>query len=88
MNNYHKKTTSLLSVIVPCRNEEKYIGRCLDSIVAQDYPEDKLEVLVIDGMSEDSRRGIVEKAVDRCIVVRNPAKKINSIDKLPYTFRS
>ena len=88
MKKHCETTVPKLTVIVSCRNEEKYIGRCLDSIVAQDYPEDKLEVLVIDGMSEDSRRGIVEKAVNRCIVVGNPAKKIKSIDKLPYTFRS
>lgn len=49
-----------VSVIIPARNEEKYISKCLDSIVAQDYPKDKLEVLVIDGMSEDGTREIVK----------------------------
>lgn len=44
---------SFVSIIVSCRNEEKYIWKCLDSIVAQDYPKDKFEVLVVDGMSED-----------------------------------
>lgn len=88
MKNSIQDNSPLVSIVIPCRNEEKYIRKCLDSITVQNYPEDKLEVLVIDGMSEDSRRGIVEKAVNRCIVVRNPAKKINSIDKLPYTFRS
>jgi len=42
-----------LSVIIPCRNEEKFIGKCLDSIIANDYPKDKIEVLVVDGMSEN-----------------------------------
>jgi glycosyltransferase involved in cell wall biosynthesis len=42
-----------VSVIIPCRNEERFIGRCLDSIIANDYPKDKLEILVVDGMSED-----------------------------------
>lgn len=46
----------LVSIIIPCRNEEKFIGKCLDSIIAQDYPKDKLEVLVVDGMSEDRTR--------------------------------
>ena len=32
-----------ISIIIPCRNEEKFIGRCLDSIIAQDYPKDKLD---------------------------------------------
>ena len=50
----------LVSVIVPCLNEEKYIAMCLDSILANDYPKDKLEILVVDGMSKDKTREIVE----------------------------
>jgi len=48
-----------VSIIIPCRNEEKFISKCLDSILNQDYPKEKLEVLVIDGMSEDETRHIV-----------------------------
>jgi len=51
----------LVSVIIPCRNEEKFIGNCLDSIIAQNYPGDKIEILVIDGMSEDDTKNILEK---------------------------
>ncbi len=47
------------SVIIPCRNEEKYIARCLDSIISNSYPKDRLEVLVVDGQSEDGTRDIV-----------------------------
>lgn len=46
-----------VSVIIPCRNEEKFIGKCLDSIITNDYPKEGLEVLVVDGMSEDGMRG-------------------------------
>jgi glycosyltransferase involved in cell wall biosynthesis len=48
-----------VTVIVPCRNEAHYIGPCLDSILASDYPKDRLEVLVVDGMSEDRTRDIL-----------------------------
>jgi glycosyltransferase involved in cell wall biosynthesis len=51
----------LVSVIIPCRNEEETIARCLDSILKQDYSKNNLEVLVIDGMSEDETRKIIEK---------------------------
>lgn len=51
----------VVSVIVPCRNEERVIGRCLNSIVDQDYPKDELEVLVVDGMSDDKTRVIIEE---------------------------
>jgi glycosyltransferase involved in cell wall biosynthesis len=52
--------TKTVSVILPVRNEEKYISFCLDSILAQDYPSDLVEILVVDGMSDDGTRGILE----------------------------
>jgi len=52
---------AMVSIIIPCRNEEKFIGKCLDSIIENDYPKDKLEVLVMDGISNDDTRAIVQK---------------------------
>lgn len=49
----------LVSVIVPCRNEVRFIGGCLDSILAADYPADRLEVIVVDGMSTDGTRDLL-----------------------------
>lgn len=49
----------MLSVICPIYNEEKYIGGCIESILAQDYPKDDLEVIFADGMSTDRTREIV-----------------------------
>jgi glycosyltransferase involved in cell wall biosynthesis len=49
---------SKVTVIVPCLNEEKHIAECLDSIIANDYPKDQLEVFVVDGMSKDKTREI------------------------------
>jgi len=51
----------LVSVVVPCRNEGRWIRSCLESILANDYPRDRLEVLVVDGMSDDGTRAIVEE---------------------------
>lgn len=50
-----------VSIIVPCLNEERFIARCLDSIVANDYPKEKVEILVVDGMSKDRTREIIER---------------------------
>ncbi len=50
-----------VSIIIPCRNEKHFIAKCLDSILNQDYPKDNLEVLVVDGGSEDETRKIVEE---------------------------
>ena len=49
-----------VSVVIPVRNEEKFIGKVLDSILKNDYPKEKLEILVIDGMSKDKTREIVK----------------------------
>lgn len=49
----------MLSVICPIYNEEKYIAKCIDSILDQDYPKDDLEVIFADGMSTDRTREIV-----------------------------
>lgn len=49
----------MLSVICPIYNEEKYIRACIESILAQDYPKDDLEVIFADGMSSDGTREIV-----------------------------
>jgi glycosyltransferase involved in cell wall biosynthesis len=47
-----------VSVIIPCRNEEKYLSSCLDSILSNDYPKDRMEVLIVDGASKDRTREI------------------------------
>ena len=66
-----------ISIVIPCRNEEKFIGKCLDSVIANDYPKDKLEVLVVDGMSEDGTGEIIERYAQQYPYIRllnNPAK--------------
>jgi glycosyltransferase involved in cell wall biosynthesis len=60
----------LVSVVLPCRNEERFIGACLDSILATAYPLDRLEILVVDGMSEDGTRAIVERYAGRHPAIR------------------
>jgi glycosyltransferase involved in cell wall biosynthesis len=70
-----------VSIIIPCRNEERFIARCLDSIIANDYPKDRLEVLVVDGMSEDGTRAIIDKYSYQYPFVRvvdNPKKTFPS----------
>lgn len=69
----------LVSIIIPCRNEEKFISRCLDSIVANDYPKERVEVLVLDGMSKDGTREIIKRYAHRYTFIRllgNPERII------------
>lgn len=67
----------LVSIIMPCRNEEEFIRRCLDSIIAQDYPQEKLEVIVVEGMSDDGTRDILKNYLRKHKNIRvldNPKK--------------
>ena len=54
------KELPLVSCVILMRNEKPYIERTIESVVRNDYPKDKLEILVVDGMSEDGSREIVE----------------------------
>lgn len=66
-----------VSIVIPCRNEEKLIKNCLDSIIANDYPKEKMEVFIIDGMSEDKTRGIVKNYSEQYSfinILENPKK--------------
>ena len=56
--------------MVPCRNEAGYIGPCLESIVRNDYPQHLLEVLVVDGMSTDGTREVIDDYARRYPNVR------------------
>lgn len=46
----------IVSVVIPARNERRHIETCLASVVQQDYPADRLEVIVVDGRSDDGTR--------------------------------
>ena len=50
-----------VSVIMPVRNEGAFIERSLGAVVAQDYPAERFEILVVDGMSDDATREKVER---------------------------
>jgi glycosyltransferase involved in cell wall biosynthesis len=54
-------TAPFVSIVIPCRNEAGYIRAFLDSALATTYPSDRYELLVVDGMSEDGTRAIVEE---------------------------
>lgn len=68
-----------VTVIVPVRNEERFIERCLYSVAAQDYPRARIDVLVVDGRSTDLTRQVVARfAAESTLDLRlldNPARK-------------
>ena len=48
------------TIVIPARNEADNIKACVDSILAQDYPFDAYEIIVIDDFSEDDTAAIVK----------------------------
>jgi glycosyltransferase involved in cell wall biosynthesis len=54
----------VVTLIVAMRNEERHVARCVESLLAQDYAKDKLEVLFMDGRSTDRTREIVHALID------------------------
>ena len=59
----HLERLPRVSVIIPVRNEHKHIERCLMSLVKQDYPAEKLEIIVVDGLSNDDTREIATRVL-------------------------
>lgn len=70
-----------LSVIVPIYNEERFIEACVASLLAQDFPQEEMELLLVDGASTDRTPELLEKlAKEHPSVIRvlqNP-KRIQS----------
>ncbi|WP_291650774.1 glycosyltransferase family 2 protein [Clostridium sp.] len=49
-----------VAVIIPCRNEEDYIGKCIESFLKQSYPRELLKIVISDGFSDDNTRSIIK----------------------------
>jgi len=48
-----------VSVLIPIRNEGYYISQCLQAVSQQDYPSDRFEILISDGLSTDNTKALV-----------------------------
>jgi len=64
------KNNVFVSVIIPCYQEEKFIKKCLFSLVKNDYPKEYLEILVMDGRSTDKTRDIVREISNKYPFIR------------------
>jgi succinoglycan biosynthesis protein ExoA len=69
----------LVSVILAVRNEERYIARALDAVCRQTYPRAAVEILVVDGESDDRTCEVVASLAMRAPRVRllhNPLRRV------------
>ena len=79
---YRIKSKPKISIIVPARNEEKIISKCLQSLLSQDY--DNYEVIAIDDSSTDKTLSIISelsKKNPRLILVKTPPRPDDWIGK-------
>lgn len=67
-------TMPFVTVMMPIRNEAAFIERSLGAILAQDYPPDRMEILIADGRSDDNTLEIIRRidTAGRVRVIDNP----------------
>jgi succinoglycan biosynthesis protein ExoA len=71
------KNTPFVSVLLPVRNEASFIERSLGAVLAQDYPLQRIEILIADGLSQDGTRQIIwglQQQRSNIKIVDNPGK--------------
>ena len=69
--------TPLVTVVMPCRNEQDHIADCLRLLLDSDYPPDRLEFMIFDGQSKDRTPEILAECAKedpRMKVIANSAK--------------
>ncbi len=66
----------LVSVIMPIRNEEAFIARSLGAVLQQDYPAEKIEILIADGQSDDGTLDLIRRlpGAERVRITPNPRR--------------
>lgn len=70
-----------VAIVIPTLNEERFISRCLNSIIKQTYEFEKMDVMIIDGGSNDKTKDIVaeyQKSHQNIRFIENK-KKIQSV---------
>ncbi|MEA5060719.1 MAG: glycosyltransferase [Candidatus Pelethousia sp.] len=53
-----------VTIVIPCFNEEEWIHRTIRSCIDQDYPSDKLEVIVVDDCSNDQSVAVIKATIE------------------------
>lgn len=72
---------STVAIVIPTLNEERFLSRCLDSVINQSFPFEKMDVMVVDGGSVDRTKDIVKDYHEKYNNIRlldNP-KRIQSV---------
>ena len=77
--NKEQQPSLLVSVVIPILNEEKYIDKCIQTVLCQDFDHNNMEVILVDGMSEDKTVQIIEGYQKQYAFIRllqNPGRTV------------
>lgn len=69
----------IVSIVIPILNEEKYIDKCIESILSQDYPKEHMEAVLVDGDSQDRTVEIINTYIEKypfIKILNNPQKTV------------
>ena len=69
-----KAPETSITIVIPARNEEEHIAKCLQNVLAQNYPRNLTEIIVVDDNSTDNTALFAEK-----IIAENPGRKIRML---------
>ena len=79
-NSFSDNALPFVTVVIPVRNEHRYIRSCLDSVLSQDYPADRLEILLCVSPSEDDTEEIImeyQEKYNHIHMLKNPKGTIS-----------
>jgi 1,2-diacylglycerol 3-beta-glucosyltransferase len=89
---YQNSNLPFISVIVPSRNEEKNIGKCLESLVESDYPKNKYEILAVNDRSDDNTEQIIKTYAEKYDNIKlinvNPNLESNNLKGKPRALQT
>jgi succinoglycan biosynthesis protein ExoA len=81
LNMQYPHSKPMVSIVLPCRNEQGFIQACLESALNQDLPEGEFEIIVADGMSTDGTREYLQEMARQHAQIRrldNPGRIVST----------
>ena len=81
--------TPEVTVFIPCRNEAGHIADTLEAVLGQTYPHERMNILLVDGMSTDETRKVARETLAaqqqvRWRIVDNPSQDLTSANLVAY----
>lgn len=70
-SNLKSSSSPVITIVIPVFNQEKYIGRCIRSVLSQQFPREKFEIIVVNDGSTDKSAYAIDVFDDELTVINN-----------------